>query len=490
MKILGLGGKFLLFKSICGIIPSMEKDNEKSKNSVLSVPISGSVQGRARKSSNDDDAPRQDIEDAAKEMATKAGMNLVSWEPGYANLVQEVSGFYAEEIRKLISPINRQMTKYLNGLRYDLESGPKDVLLQAEGDFKSLNGDALKYHRNFSQFNKELQKEQRVFPNLTELGVRKTKIKTSADGFLFFAVLGLIVLVESAANMSLLSSALEGGLIQAFMVAVLVSVINVMVVGTGMGFLCAFLFRKIKTAFYAAVPVWLIFVVALNVIVGGHREKYVLAIEEKEKAAEGAVVELSEVSYNFLSWSFESVLFFLLGIGLCCFGFYKGITYSAPGENLKFLLDKLDVLKDKIEQGIESIPARYKEELKILKDKVSKEKQELLQLVGEGETRLQNMEGSWNGLIHVIQTEFVSSYNKAHPEQKIDLETLQNARETPPFPAHQAVRDAVARAKKRLQEYESSDQQRFYDAIYSANSEIARMQGEYRQSTGVLMHGA
>ncbi len=316
---------------------------DKNKDSVLSVPISGSVSGNAHKPSNNEEAPRENIEDVAKREATQAGMNLTDWQPSYAGLVKSVAGFYAKEINKIIFPINRQVGKYFNGLRYNLDAKTDSILLEAKTEFGSLHSDAQKYNRDFSEFNKKLQKEQRIFPDLSEDDIRKTSIKTSADWLLFFAILGLIVLLESAANMSLLSTAIEGGLIQAFMVALLVSIINVMGVGTGIGFLCAFLFRKARTVCYVFLPIWFFLVVVLNLVVGRHREGFVRDIEAKEKAADAASAvegidslvitaeELSEISFGVHAWHFESVLFFLLGIVLSCFGFYKGFFILRRG---------------------------------------------------------------------------------------------------------------------------------------------------------------
>ncbi len=156
--------------------------------------------------------------------------------------------------------------------------------------------------------------------------------------------------------------------------------------------------------------------------------------------------------------------------------------------NLKSRLGKLDALKEKVTQGINNIPSLYAEKLDVLREKVSEEIMNLHQTVSEGENRFQDMESGWNGMVNVIETTFVSSYNRAHPERKIDMEVIRNADIAAEFPATKADRDAIADAKQRIQEYKTSEQRVFYNAISSANSKIAGMQGEYRQGTDVLMH--
>ena len=446
------------------------------------------------------DAPRESIEERARTEAIKAGQRLLGWEASYVALIKKISGFYAGEINNLIRPINDQLGAYLNGLRWDLDKGPDSILRETEGKYQSLRGDAVKYQRDYAEFNKRLEKERRVYPDLSEDDIRKTEIKTSGSWFLFFAILGLIVLAESAANMGLLASALEGGLVQAFLTATLVSVVNVMGAGAGAGFLCVFLFRKLRGIFYAALPLWFGGVVLLNLVVGRHREEFVRDIEAKEQAAnaeslsEGldslvvAPAEIAEASFSVFSWHFESVLFFLLGIVLSFLGFYKGFFYIRPGENLKSLLDKLDALKEKVERGIDEIAADGNKRLTELREKVAGEIVALDATVNDCENTFQDREHSWNITIRAVDHEFVNSYNQAHPGEKITVANIRETETSATFPATQADRDAFVNGRESLDGYRKAGQSRFYDAIHSANAEIARHQSEYRQAIQTFLH--
>lgn len=492
--------------------------SDKSEKTILAVPISGSEneenpqpsgggQGAGERfslaqGSDNDSRPEESIEERASKMATKAGQRLLDWQASYTSLINQISGFYAVEINKLIHPINIRLGAFLNGLRWDLEQEPQNILRQAQADFASLRGNALNYQSDRAEFMGKLEHERRIFPNLTEDDVRKTDVKTTGSWILFAAILAVMVLGESAANMALLASALEGGLIQAFMVATLVSIINVAGIGAGAGFLYAFLFRKLRNVFYAVLPVWFAALLILNLLVGRHRENFILDIEAKEHAAEAnasnlseglsslvvSSSEITEVSLNPVAWHFESGLFFLLGMVLCSFGFYKGLSFMRPGENIKPFLDKLDKLKQKIEQGIGTIPAQCGERLVSLRKKVADEIVKLDQIVKKAENDFEDMEVRWDIIINVIETEFVNSYNQAHPSQKISMDNIRSAEVAASFPATEADRGTIVRGKKSVSDYENEVQTKFYDTVASINSQILDMQHEYRQALDSLMN--
>ena len=463
--------------------------------SVLQIPISGDHTQKT----DDTEIAQESIEERARANATKAGQRLLDWQASYVAMIKDVSGFYSTEINKIIYPINKKLGAYLNGLTWDLKNQPDAILLQADNEYKASLNDAMKYNHGRVEFNKKLEKEKQYFPDLSEDDIRKTTVKTPAHWTLFFAILGIIVLLESVANMALLARALEGGLIQAFLVATLVSIINVMGVGTGVGFFLAFLFRKLRKFFNIALPIWFGTVLLLNLEVGRHREGFILDIEAKERAAESTnsvdglnslvVVseKFSDVTYSLHSWHFESVLFFLLGIVLSCFGFYKGFCFLATGENLKLFLDKLDALKEKVEQKISSMPNQYREQLEDLRKKVSDEISQINEAVSSGDNKFQDMEAGWNILIDVIGTEFINSYNQAHPGEKITMETIASAKVAAKFPATPADRDSITKGMEAMQEYRSNEQTIFNDKISSINEKIAKRQEEYLQATSSQM---
>ena len=479
---------------------------DEADKTILKAPVSGSSDGEKYAMSSyaeatDSEQHRESIEDRARNMATKAGQKQHGWQANYTALIRQVSSFYCEEINGIIHPINNSMSKFLNGLYFDLNHGPDKILTDMESDFGSLLAKAKKYRSSYREFMEKLKQERKIFPNLTEDDVRKTSIKTSGSWVLFIAILAVMILIESTANMSLLAGALEGGLIQAFVVAVLVSIINVAGVGAGAGFLCAFLYRKMRELFYFVFSMWFVVVVFLNLIVGRHRENFVLDIEAKEKIAEAGAVDLSgglsslvvsaadiaAVSFNPITWKFESVLFFLLGIGLSAFGFYKGLSFFAPGENIKPFLEKLDTLKQEINQGIEAIPKQCNDKLSTLRQDVGQEITDLNHVVNKGENAFQSMEHGWDIIINVIETEFVNSYNFADPTQKIAEEDIRGAKVAAVFPATSAVRETITRGKNAIQDYDKHGKEKFFNTIASITSKILNMQCEYRDAIQGVM---
>ena len=484
------------------------KTPDEADKPILEVPVPGSSDGdkHARSSHTeaiDSEQHRESIEDRARSMATEAGQEQRDWQANYIKLIHKVSSFYCEEINRIIHPINNSMAKFLNGLRWDLDHEPAAILTNAQGNFDSLRDKAQKYQSGYREFMEKLKQERKIFPNLMEDDVRKTSIKTSGSWVLFVAILAVMVLIESTANMSLLAGALEGGLIQAFVVAVLVSIINVAGVGAGAGFLCAFLYRKMRQLFYPVFSAWFIIVIFLNLIVGRHRENFVLDIEAKEKIAEAGAVDLSgglsslvvsavdiaAVSFNPIAWKFESVLFFLLGIGLSAFGFYKGLSFFAPGENIKPFLEKLDTLKQEINQGIEAIPKQCNEKLGTLRQAVGQEVIDLNHIVNKGENAFEDMEHGWNIIVNVIETEFVSSYNFAHPTEKITEENIRSAKVAAVFPATNADRETLTRGKDAVQNYDKQEKGKFFNTIASITPQVLKMQREYREAIQSLMDG-
>ena len=467
-------------------------------SSVLEVSIPG--KGSGSSGAPDPDAPRESVKERACRMATKAGQQRRGWQASYAELSEDIRSFYAEEISRLTRDINGQLGAHLNGLGWNLSKGTNSVLQQTKRKYTSLHSDALKYQRDRAEFNKRLEKERLVYPDLSEDDIRKTEIKTFGSWFLFFAILSFIVLLESAANMSLLAGAVEGGLVQAFWLATLVSVVNVMGVGAGVGFLCAFLFRKLRGVFYAALPLWLGGVVAFNLVVGQHREGYMLKIIKAEEQAnakslsEGlgslaaAPGQLAEaVSLNILSWHFESILFLLLGIVLSCLGFYKGISCIRPGEKLKPVLDELNALQEKVEQGIDAIASEGSNSLDELRKSVSDVLWNTDKIVRACEDCFYDMEAGWTSMFNLIRHEFVDSYNQANPGKQISAESIKETDIVVAFPASQPDKDAIDRGMQFIKNYET-DQKSFFAVIDSANAEISREQDEHRQAVHSLMH--
>lgn len=153
--------------------------------------------------------------------------------------------------------------------------------------------------------------------------------------------LALCIVGEAVVNIALLWEALPGGFLRAFLIALLVSVINVGFVGAGLGFLAALIKRHVglTARFWGFASAVALLALSFNHLLGRHREAFTRIIEATEQEVDGGppVPPLREVlatvEANPLAWELQPLLFALLGIGLCAVGFAKGFTF--PEEEVK-----------------------------------------------------------------------------------------------------------------------------------------------------------
>lgn len=149
------------------------------------------------------------------------------------------------------------------------------------------------------------------------------------------AVFAVFVVIEAAANIGLLMDALAGGALAAFLLAILVSIVNVGGFGISAGLFLSWLrrqFGKTRHGLYqAAWGSWMASAFAFNLVAGRHREAYALVVEQIRQNPTAPVPAardlLPEVSFNPLTWEFQALLFALLGMFLCALGCAKGFTF-------------------------------------------------------------------------------------------------------------------------------------------------------------------
>ena len=147
--------------------------------------------------------------------------------------------------------------------------------------------------------------------------------------------LALCIVGEAVVNIALLMEALPGGALTAFLVAVLVSVINVGFVGAGLGFLAALIKRHVglTARFWSFTGAAALLALWFNHLLGRHREAFTRIIEATEQEVAGGPAApplrevLATVEANPLAWELQPLLFALLGICLCAVGFAKGFTF-------------------------------------------------------------------------------------------------------------------------------------------------------------------
>ena len=104
------------------------------------------------------------------------------------------------------------------------------------------------------------------------------------------AVFAVCVTVEAGLNIGLLMGGLEGGGLEAFLLAVLTSMINV----GGLGIAAGYFLYTLRRRFVAATPwlyqtawgIWGAFALGFNLLAGRHRQSYSRAVEADPSRSE------------------------------------------------------------------------------------------------------------------------------------------------------------------------------------------------------------
>lgn len=167
------------------------------------------------------------------------------------------------------------------------------------------------------------------------------------DWLWLIAVFAFCVVIESMANIGLLMDALPGGALAAFLLAVLISAINVGGFGIGAGLVVSLLRRRLGGTRHWLYPItwgcWIVVAFLFNLVAGRHREAYARVVEQIREAPTAAVPSvrdiLADVSFNPLTWEFQALLFALLGMFLCAVGFAKGFYFIRDERTTQRLRD-------------------------------------------------------------------------------------------------------------------------------------------------------
>ena len=187
--------------------------------------------------------PIKNIHTAASQITTELAKNSYDWKAAHVSSLTKIRTLYQEYINNLLQGINEQLGEPLNGWNFQRLQGPNQFVLSAENELKNLKSRSDKYRSHRSKFLESLHKLNARFPHISEESLKQVKTIDIGDWWLFIGMMLVCILVEAAANVSLLISVLTTGMLGAFIVAVLVSVLNVGIAGAGAGFLVSF-FRR------------------------------------------------------------------------------------------------------------------------------------------------------------------------------------------------------------------------------------------------------
>ena len=328
------------------------------------------------------------------------------------------------------------------------------------------------------------------------------------------AIFTVFVMIEAVANIGLLMDALPGGALAAFLLAVLVSVVNVGGFGISAGLFLSWLRRHFGRQRHRLHQVawgsWAVSAFAFNLVAGRHREAYARVVDQIQETPTAPVPAardlLSQVSFNPLTWEFQALLFALLGMLLCALGCAKGFTFirgpvdDSQTDNPGVTKDEGDAQGEPADAGgvseaaphhrqlfdaFATLPQRYQGRLtNDLRGDVASWYRALDQERRAVTTLLEKLKEEQNrsALIDTVEHAFIVAHNSNYPD-KIDLQSVEAHRlEKYPEPLAVTASDPQVMdvAGALVTEWRESGQAEFDKRIAEANEKITAVWNNYR----------
>ncbi len=330
------------------------------------------------------------------------------------------------------------------------------------------------------------------------------------------AVFAVFVMIEAAANIGLLMDALPGGALAAFLLAVLVSVVNVGGFGISAGLFLSWLHRRFgdtgRWLYRTAWGSWMVSAFAFNLVAGRHREAYARVVEQIRQTPTAPVPAardlLPEISFNPLIWEFQALLFALLGMLLCALGFAKGFIFirgqgndsKADGQginkgseddgqsesvNLDGVSEAASPHHRQLFNVFASLPQRYHGKLTSdLRGEVANWYRALDQEHRNVTTLLEMLKEEQNrqACTDAVEYAFIVAHNSNYPD-KIDLQSVEAHRlEKYPEPLAVTASDpqVMDEAGELIAEWRKSGQATFDERIAAANEKITAIWNNYK----------
>lgn len=401
------------------------------------------------------------------------------WKPAHHKLLTSLRLAYQDLVNRTLGTVAREIGQPLNGWDFKRSKGPRQVTHDAEGELKDLQRRSLQ-HRD----------ARTTLPLPSD-----TDPPTGYDWLKLIAILAACIVLESVANVSLLSRALSTGLVGAFITAVLVSTINVGALGAGGGLTLSALRRnsESRVLFPSGCGLLVVAATALNLVVGRHREAFARLIEEREQqvlqATEvnlASVRELAaDISFYPVTWELESLLFLVLGLALCAVGFYKGFTFVKAGVRRKEAEASLDSEWKEIRERYTTLSERYRRKLtQDLRAEVAGWIEELDRKRRRARNVLEDVKESWEkgSYLDFVESDFIVAHNK-HNADKIDREMVDLHRESVDadwsFPATPADWHILDEADEIVAAWRDSGQETFFEGVHQECEEVADLWKRY-----------
>ena len=302
------------------------------------------------------------------------------------------------------------------------------------------------------------------------------------------------MMAESIAGSFLLDDVVEGGTAQAIFYAIMISVLNVLILGAGFGLLASYVQRTLSSRFFGGFCA-LAFVLALgfNWYTAAERDR-MYADSVRISQEQGASTESVSREYLPWEWEYKSLIFFGIGMALWGLGLYKGLTFHGPlssprkseAEQLENARQRnLEVHQEKtlkIKHQIESLPEEYRRRLhEALRSEVGDWVGDKL----EPEWRkacleFEGLEDKWqaDSLRVSIEVLFLSAYNRHHAEP-ISQEMLDQNRADfgweSSLPEMSVFKKDLDSAEEIIREWKEAGRDLFFEELHTQAVEIRRM---------------
>ncbi len=443
------------------------------------------------------------------------------WKTAHASLLASVRLDLQNYVDLNLAMLRGKLSDPIGPVGSCQSQGPKELVRRAEEEMKQLQLchkwgqspsrlSALEVDRSTSELDKESEPEAvepKTNPGLADSSQDWTR------WLWLVMIFTLFVTIESGVNIALLMDALPGGVLQAYLLAVLVSMINVGGFGICAGY---FLFalrgklRRLRPWLYSTAWVaWMLSAFAFNLVAGRHREAYARAVQHKidnpTAQTPSHVDLLADVPFNLLGWEFETFLFSLLGMFLCALGFVKGFTFM-KGRTNNGGTERQDGTKRETHtqdgsaypatmtssssphnrqlfDTFSSLPQRYQRRLTNLRDEVANWyrvlDQERRTVVNTVE-RLK-MKENRQACIDSLEHAFIVAHNSNDPH-KIDIQSVEENRlkkYAEPFAVTISDPLVLEEAAALISEWKESSQADFDERIAAAHEKISEIWGSY-----------
>ena len=470
--------------------------------------------------------PKLLAERGAKAGAEAGGL----WQSAHQSLLASLRLDLQDYVNLSLSNLRAKLSDPLGPGGSSQSQGPDELVRSAEAELEQLalcrkfgqSPDGLASRNGGNDGNDASTQVQQSEIKAVSAVLRPVEDKATGPGMQWLGMIGVFafcVTLESVMNIWLLRGGLPGGGLEAYALAILLSMINVGGFGIGAGLLLSTLHRYFgRTRSYlsqAAWGGWVVLVFGFNYVAGRHRELY--AYRTKAVQADPTLLNstfdnsIRDVPLDPIEWELTALLVALLGIVLCAVGCAKGFTFARkmvgdsglnapPRRNDQYREKKVFSAMDdgggtkaapphhrQLFDAFASLPQRYQDKLtQALRKQVAdwyrsldEERRNVTIMVDT----LKEKETT-RACIDIVEQAFIAAYNGSSPD-KVDLQRVEAHREEKhpdPLLSVTVLEPGVLNeAAKLVDEWGKSGQSEFEKRIAAAHDEITRIWKNYQR---------